>query len=110
ASPEFEEILPSPFDFATQAALYTPKAGSIPDPSIARKQNTEDEYHRSVAKELSQIIRALDGRTLALFHSRKEMEAVRLYMDVPDDLPIYMQTRSGTGRVGQQIMRYIQCI
>lgn len=104
ANPIFEEILPSPFDFGTQAAVYVPKLGAIPDPSIARKQGIEDAYHRAVATELSKIIRALDGRTLALFHSRKEMEAVRLYMDVPEDLPIFMQTRSGAGTVGQKFI------
>jgi ATP-dependent DNA helicase DinG len=108
AAPKFEEILPSPFDFATQAAVYVPKLNSIPDPSIARKQGIEDAYHRAVATELSKIIRALEGRTLALFHSRKEMEAVRMYMDLPDDLSILMQTRSGAGAVGQKFITNIQ--
>ena len=102
--PAFEEILPSPFDFGTQAAVYIPKPGLVPDPSLARKQNNEDAYHRAVAGELSRIIRAVDGRTLALFHSRKEMEAVRLHMDVPDDLPILIQTRSGAGAIGQKFI------
>ena len=38
ATPEFEEILPSPFDFATQSAVYLPKIGTVPDPSTARKE------------------------------------------------------------------------
>jgi len=104
AKPDFEEVLPSPFDFGTHAAVYIPKQNKIPDPSIARKQNTEDEYHRAVARELSQIIRSMEGRTLALFHSRKEMEAVRMYIDVPDDLPILMQMRSGAGAIGEKFL------
>jgi ATP-dependent DNA helicase DinG len=104
ADPAFEEILPTPFDFSTQAALYLPPAGAIPDPSIARKQGLEDEYYRAVARELSRIIMALNGRTLALFHSRKEMEGVMAYMSVPSDLPILIQTRTGAGAVGQKFL------
>ncbi len=107
ATPAFEEILPTPFDFSTQAALYLPAAGSIPDPTIARKQGLEDEYYRAVARELSRIIMAMNGRTLALFHSRKEMEGVMGYMSVPSDLPILIQSRSGAGAVGQKFVEDI---
>ncbi|HEY0867149.1 MAG TPA: hypothetical protein VGE01_07220, partial [Fimbriimonas sp.] len=40
ARPEFEEILPSPFDFGSCAALYVPPQDRIPDPTLARREGT----------------------------------------------------------------------
>jgi ATP-dependent DNA helicase DinG len=100
--PRFEEVLPSPFDFARQAALYLPPAGRIPDPTAARQEGSEERYYAALAAELSEIIRLMEGRTLALFHSRKEMEGVLKYMDVPADLPILMQFKSGAAGVGER--------
>ncbi len=102
AEPDFTEALPSPFDFATQAALYLPAQGLIPDPSSARAAGTEESYFASVARELSEVIRLMGGRTLALFHSRREMEGVLKYMDVPEDLPILMQFKSGAASIGER--------
>lgn len=100
--PRFEEVLPSPFDFARQAALYLPPPGRIPDPSAARQEGSEERYYAALAAELSEIIRLMEGRTLALFHSRKEMEGVLKYMDVPQELPILMQFKSGAAGVGER--------
>lgn len=108
AEPEFEEVLPTPFDFGSQAALYLPKEGRIPDPTIARREGREDEYHWAVAKELSEIIRACDGRTLALFHSRKEMEAVRNFIDLGPDYPILMQMKSGNAATGERFVNHVR--
>ncbi len=105
AQPQFEEILPSPFDFYTQAAVYLPKLDTIPDPSVARKEGREDEYYRSLARELTEIITTLEGRTLALFHSRREMEGVMQYMTLSPDLPILMQFKSGAGAIGERFVR-----
>jgi len=102
ARPDFEEVLPTPFDFATQAAVYLPKAGAIPDPSVARQQGSEPAYYRALARELGEIIEACEGRTLALFHSRKEMEGVFSMMMVPEDFPILMQPKFGAGNVGER--------
>lgn len=107
AKPDFEEILPSPFDFYTQAAVYLPKLDSIPDPSMARKDGREDEYYSCLARELTRIIETLEGRTLALFHSRKEMEGVMNYMALPPELPILMQFRSGAGSIGESFVKHI---
>lgn len=107
AEPEFEEILPSPFDFSTQAAVYLPKLDTIPDPSIARREGREDEYYSSLARQLTQIITTLGGRTLALFHSRKEMEGVMQYMMLPPELPILMQFRSGAGSIGERFVQNV---
>jgi len=99
--PQFSEVLPSPFHFESQAAIYLPKEDAIPDPVAVRMNNAEDLYFSALAKELRTIICALKGRTLALFHSRAEMEGVLEKMGLPDDLPVYAQRRSGVGTVGE---------
>jgi ATP-dependent DNA helicase DinG len=101
----FEEVLPSPFDFESQAALYLPPPGTIPDPAEARRGGVEETYWRAVAAELSRIVRAMGGRTLALFHSRKEMEGVYGFMDLPPELPLYVQMRGGAGATGERFLR-----
>lgn len=98
--PKVREILPTPFDFRTQAALYLPRPGVIPDPTVARREGSEGEYFDAIASELSKIIDAMHGRTLALFHSRREMDEVFARMKVGGDLPIYVQGQSGVASVG----------
>jgi ATP-dependent DNA helicase DinG len=98
----FKEVLPSPYDYSLQSTLYLPKAGAIPDPTQSREGEAEQIYYMAIARELSNIIQICDGRTLALFHSRKEMEGVRRYMTTPDDLPILMQGKMGVSTVGEQ--------
>jgi ATP-dependent DNA helicase DinG len=107
AEPDFEDILPTPFDFATQASLYLPKPNAIPDPTAARKNGTEEEYFNAVALELSEIIAAAKGRTLALFHSKREMEAVHQRVVAAPDHPIYMQWGSSAGWVGERFKKEI---
>ncbi len=108
AKPVFSEILPSPFDFETQAAAYLPKDGLIPDPSIARREGTEEIYYKSIANQLQEIIVTLGGRTLALFHSRKEMEAIASMMNLPEDLPLLVQPRSGAGSIGERFVSQVE--
>lgn len=98
----FQEVLPSPFDYSLQCALYMPQRNAIPDPTLSRQGEAEQIYYRAVARELSEIIEACQGRTLALFHSRKEMEGVRSYMTSSEDYPILMQGRTGVAIVGEQ--------
>jgi len=102
AEPMYEEILPSPFDYRTSAAIYLPKSGRIPDPSQARKEGSEVQYFQALASEISQIIVACGGRTLALFHSRREMEAVMRLIQLPPELPVMMQGKFGAGMTGER--------
>lgn len=102
ADPQFEEILPSPFDFSTQAALYLPRIGAIPDPSEARKMGSESDYFDAIARELHELIELVGGRTLALFHSRREMEEVYGRMTPIPEFPLYIQSRSGAASVGEK--------
>lgn len=108
ADPVYEEILASPFDFGANTALYVPKAGRIPDPSAARKDGSEEGYFEAIAVEISQIIRACGGRTLALFHSRREMEGVLRNIDLPPDLPVMMQGKSGIGLTGERFKENVR--
>jgi ATP-dependent DNA helicase DinG len=107
AEPAFQEILPTPFDFVHQAALYLPPEGLVPDPSQARRNGTEDQYHAAIARELTQIIVAAEGRTLALFHSRREMEGVIEFMNLPPELPILVQSRSGASTAGEKFVKNV---
>jgi ATP-dependent DNA helicase DinG len=102
AAPSFEEVLPSPFDHGTQSALYIPRTGLIPDPTEARRNGDEPGYYRRLAQELERIVTAMDGRTLALFHSRKEMEGVVGFMNLPAELPLLVQSKFGAATVGER--------
>ncbi len=104
---DFEEVLPTPFDFASQAAIYLPPVDAIPDPTVARREGREVEYWHAMAAELSKIIRATEGRTLALFHSRKEMEGVLGFMSLPPELPIFVQFKSGANTIGEQFKKNV---
>jgi ATP-dependent DNA helicase DinG len=68
----------SPFDYATQGLLYC--AMHVPDPRA-------DGYREAVHDELTALITAAGGRTLALFTSYRAMDlaatAVRERVDVP---------------------------
>ncbi len=57
----------SPFDYARQAALYTP--GHLPEPSAPG-------FLEALSEELVQLTYLTDGRCFALFTSLKNMEAV----------------------------------
>lgn len=99
---DFEEILPSPFDYTHQAAVYLPPLGTIPDPTTMREPAQEPFYWQAVAQELSRLIGLAGGRTLALFHSRKEMEAVAARMTLPPELPLLIQPKGGFADVGRR--------
>lgn len=101
AAPRFREVLPSPFDFQSQCALYLPSRGSIPDPSEARQTGREGAYFDALAREIARIIRAVEGRSLVLFHSRREMEEVHRRIDLPE-YPILVQRAYGAASVGER--------
>jgi ATP-dependent DNA helicase DinG len=105
---EFEEILEAPFDYREQATLYLPRAGAIPDPSAARQSGNEYGYYLAIARELDRIIGVCGGRTLALFHSRKEMEAVAALVTRRPEHPIFMQGAQGVSDVGEQFKNNVK--
>ena len=101
---DHKEILPSPFDFEHQAALYLPKEDRIPDGSEARRNQTETQYFETIASELSEIINSAGGRTMALFHSRREMEEVARRIRVPGELEILLQPRTGAAMIAKKFL------
>ena len=66
----------SPFDYEAQSLLYC--AAHLPDPR-------SPEYEQAMLEEVDGLVRAAGGRTLALFTSRRAMEAAadRLTGDLP---------------------------
>lgn len=103
----FEEVLPSPFDHMAQSALYVPPPGRIPDPGEARRSGEEAAYYDAVAQEVAALIRAVGGGTLALFHSRREMEEVFArvkadFEEAADPLPLLIQRTSGVASTGER--------
>ncbi|MEQ1822101.1 MAG: ATP-dependent DNA helicase [Fimbriimonadaceae bacterium] len=107
AKADFEEVLPSPFDWSTQASLYVPASGKLIDPAQARDPSLQQIYYDKLAAEIQTIIQACSGRTLVLFHSRKEMEAVHGLMPENDEFPLYVQRFSGAATTGEKFKKEI---
>ena len=79
-APEWRGVdVGSPFDYADQALLYC--AAHLPGPGQAG-------YDEAMLAELEALVRAAGGRTLALFTSRRAMEAAaeRLAGELPWDV------------------------
>lgn len=104
APPVIEEILPSPFDYASCTALYIPTKDQVPDPTTARFAPKLEEYHAALARQIEQLIIAMNGRTLVLFHSRKEMEGVFAQIRVPSNLPILIQPSGSPQQIGKNFL------
>jgi len=77
-----ELIVPSHFDFATQAILYVPK--NIPEPR-------EEGWIRYACKELETILEASRGRAFVLFTSYSQMEQVHEVLKNRLPFPVLLQ-------------------
>jgi ATP-dependent DNA helicase DinG len=71
-----EAVLPSPFDYEKNAALYLPE--EMPDP-------LDPEFPDAVARELRKLLPITGGRAFALFTSLRNMRAV--HERLRDELP-----------------------
>lgn len=69
--------VPSPFDYARQSLLVVPgEAWEMPSPVApqgADRTRSDERYTAACARVLCDVIRAADGRTLALFTSRRAL-------------------------------------
>lgn len=69
--------VPSPFDYARQSLLVVPgEAWEMPSPTPpagADRARSDERYTAACARVLCDVIRAADGRTLALFTSRRAL-------------------------------------
>ena len=84
-----ELIVPSHFDFTTQAILYVPK--NIPEPR-------EEGWVRHACRELETILEASQGRAFVLFTSYNQMEQVHQALKGRLPFPMLMQgERSKSG-------------
>ena len=77
-----ELIVPSHFDFASQAILYVPK--NIPEPR-------EEGWVRYACKELETILEASQGRAFVLFTSYSQMEQVHQALKSRLPFPVLLQ-------------------
>ena len=88
----------SPFDFANQGVLYTPK--HLPEPG-------RDGPSKEVLTELGELIDAAGGRTLALFSSWRGVEAADAHLrEVLKELPITIITQKRGDAVGPLVERF----
>lgn len=69
--------VPSPFDYVRQSLLVVPgEAWEMPSPTPpagADRARSDERYTAACARVLCDVIRAADGRTLALFTSRRAL-------------------------------------
>jgi len=81
----------SPFDFEHQALLYLPT--DIPEPN-------QSQYQKALERALIPLIRAIQGRTLVLFTSYRQLRATQRAISRPlanDDISVFAQG-GGTSR------------
>lgn len=83
-------VVPSPYDYRRQMALYVP--ARFPDPKAGA------DWQAAVDEELSALIDAAGGRTLALFTSRQALEraAASLERSLGRRYPVLVQGRGGS--------------
>ncbi|RMG25520.1 MAG: hypothetical protein D6724_03880, partial [Armatimonadetes bacterium] len=86
---------------------YVPSLDAIPDPSTSRDEDSAPLYYEAVAEQVERILQTVGGRSLVLFHSRKEMEAVYRIVEERTSLPILMQQSSDAREVGERFRREI---
>ncbi|HEX4382892.1 MAG TPA: ATP-dependent DNA helicase [Myxococcales bacterium] len=88
------QILASPFDYETHAALYLPK--QMPDPQ-------DPAFVQAVADELRKLLPITGGRAFALFTSLRNMRAVHALL--ADELP-YQVLLQGEQPKAQLLKRF----
>lgn len=100
--PKHKEVLPQAFDTCNASALYVPPPEIVPDPAVTRFADGASAYYSTVAQVVKEILEAVAGRSLVLFHSRREMEEVYRRVVGSSDLRILMQPSSGARGVGER--------
>ncbi len=86
---------PSPFDFARQALLYTPK-GLPPDPN-------DPAYTEAVVKAALPVLKASRGRAFLLFTSHRALRRAHELLKDRIDYPLLVQ---GTGSRSELLVRF----
>jgi ATP-dependent DNA helicase DinG len=70
-----EGVFPSPFNLDKQARLYTP-LDICPFPVYGSSPAKKEEWHRSLAEEITVMIEAFQGDAFVLFTARTDMDRV----------------------------------
>jgi ATP-dependent DNA helicase DinG len=87
------EHVDSPFDYQTHSLLYVPRA--FPSRNDAGAEE-------AIIKELSELIEAAGGRTLALFTNRAVMNRVAEAVEIRVDTPVLVQGTLSRQRIIEQ--------
>lgn len=87
----------TPFDFASQAALYVPKARTQSNPrGFADPSKETDTWRGQVQAVTTALVRASGGRALLLYTSRAEMlEAVEIVAPALEDAGLQVLVQDG---------------
>ncbi|HVU73619.1 MAG TPA: ATP-dependent DNA helicase [Mycobacteriales bacterium] len=91
----------TPFDYDKQAILYVPDPKRFPAP-IGRDRT---EHTAAVLEELTQLVRAAGGRTLALFTTTAGATQAAEHLRRTIDTPVLAQ---GDAPVGQLVQRFAE--
>ncbi len=90
-----ELVVPSPFDYASQSVLYLPELGS-------RRTDTAE---RMIADELTALISAAGGRTMALFTSHRALSAVGTAVRARLSTPVLIQGEAPRAALLREFIR-----
>ena len=83
APPDTEElVVPSPFDFATHAALYLPE--DLPEPS-------DPAFEAAAVGRIAELVQMTDGGAFVLCTSTRAMRAIHARLRGVVDLPLMVQ-------------------
>ncbi len=83
APPEAAElVVPSPFDFASRAALYLPE--DLPDPA-------DPSFEASAAERIAELVAMTDGGAFVLCTSTRAMKALHARLRGGSDRPLLVQ-------------------
>ncbi len=92
-------VVGSPFDYAAQASLLVPSDGVLPD---------DPEYPAECAEAITEIGRALGGRTLVLFTSHAAMRDVSARLDGLESSNVAVLTQGVDGSRRAILERFAQ--
>ncbi|MER3413669.1 MAG: hypothetical protein C4341_05425 [Armatimonadota bacterium] len=98
----YEELLPPIFDTQRAAALFVPPPDRLPDPTVTGDPDAAQAYYTAVADVVHEVLTVVGGRSLVLFHSKREMDEVYRRVAGATSLPTLVQRSSGARSVGER--------
>lgn len=87
----YEGILETPFDYNSQALLYTPKHLPLPANSMA-PDDVRAKYYDALSAEIYKLLRSAQGNAFVLFSSTADMREIHARLQQEDlDTPLISQ-------------------